>query len=396
MTPMRLPIAFALVVAACLSFFAPDALAQPGCSIESLPELALHRDRFVAATAALRRATGVAAAEAVVARWEALVALFWATHLYCERPTEAATALRRPLLGDTDPEALAALRRASEVCARVARRNHVLGSSLLLCVLGANTPGTHDGWTPTLRPGLGPFFEGTAQVSSDMFEAAQRSLAAMRRVAADRPLDAEERATVRSQRLALAAMAAAVGDAPLVHETLAPLGHDPDACVLRAELAATLGDGPGAIRTLREAAVVSPGSAAVHAALALTIWFFRQPGPTRIDPRLLGDLDRERWTPLAYDHARIALCVTSDDADARWIEGVVALVETLQSEVRGASAWGTWTTAPQPPPPLPMDYLGPRWWTMPSQVAGYEERCEALLDRRGVRARVREPWPAPR
>ena len=66
MTPMRLPIAFALVVAACLSFFAPDALAQPGCSIESLPELALHRDRFVAATAALRGATGVAAAEAVL------------------------------------------------------------------------------------------------------------------------------------------------------------------------------------------------------------------------------------------------------------------------------------------------------------------------------------------
>jgi hypothetical protein len=285
MRPMR-PLPLALLVASLLGLFTPAALAQPGCSDATLAELARHRARYFAATRALRAATGIAAAEAAVARWEALGALYWATSQPCERPSPQVAALRRPLLGATDADALAALQRASQGCARVARREHVLGLTLFRCVLGANTPAPRDGWTPTPRPGMAPFFAGTARESSQMFAVARSSLAAMRAVEAQRPLGADERAIVTSQRLALAAMAAAVRDEALVNETLAPLGASPEASELRAELAATLGDGVGAVRTLREAAAASPGSAAVHAALAQAIWFFARPGRPDIDPRL--------------------------------------------------------------------------------------------------------------
>lgn len=186
---------------------------------------------------------------------------------------------------------------------------------------------------------------------------------------------------------------AAAGDAALVNETLAPLGTSPEASELRAELAATLGDGVGAVRTLREAAAASPGSAVVHAALAQAIWFFARPGRPDIDPRLLGDLARDRWAPLAYDHARVALCVAPDDADDRWLERLFAHVQALQAEVRGANAWGVWSTAPPPPPPLPVGYLGRRGRVPPPVTEGFEESCEALLRRVGVSARAREPWP---
>lgn len=392
MRPMRrLPLA--LLIASLLALLAPAAHAQPGCSDATLADLARYRARYLAATRALRAATGIAAAEAAVARWEALGALYWATSQPCERASPQVAALRRPLLGATEADARAALQRASQECARVARREHVLGLTLFRCVLGANSPVPRYGWTPTPRPGMAPFFEGTARASSQLFAIARGSLAAMRSVEAQRPLDANDRAIVTSQRLALAAMGAAVGDAALVNETLAPLGASPAASELRAELAATLGDGAGAIRTLREAAVASPASAVVHAALAQAIWFFARPGRPDIDPRLLGDLARERWTPLAYDHARVALCVAPDDADDRWLERLFVHVQALQAEVRGANAWGTWSTAPQPQPPLPVGYLGRQGRIPPPVTEGFEESCEALLRRLGVSAPAREPWP---
>jgi hypothetical protein len=387
------PRSLALLVASLLALFTPAALAQPGCSDATLADLARHRARFFAATRALQAATGVAAAEAAAGRWEALSALFWATSQPCDHPSPQVAALRRPLLGVTEADARAALGRASLVCARVARREHLLGLTLSRCVLGANSPAPRYGWTPTPRPGMRPFFEGTARESAQMFTVARSSLAAMRSVEAQPPLAANDRAIVTSQRLALAAMAAAVGDAALVNETLAPLGASPEASELRAELAATLGDGVGAIRTLREAAAASPGSAVVHAALAQAIWFFARPGRPDIDPRLLGDLARERWYPLAYDHARVALCVAPDDADPQWLERVFVHVQTLQAEVRGANAWGTWSTAPQPPPPLPVGYLGRPGRIPPPTTEGFEESCEALMQRAGVSARAREPWP---
>ena len=73
MRPMR-PLPLALLVASLLGLFTPAALAQPGCSDATLAELARHRARYFAATRALRAATGIAAAEAAVARWEALKA----------------------------------------------------------------------------------------------------------------------------------------------------------------------------------------------------------------------------------------------------------------------------------------------------------------------------------
>lgn len=368
--------------------------AQPGCSEASTATVALYRARHDEALRALRAATGAAeAAEAAFARWDALYALYFATRQTCEAPSPERIELRRALLGTNDTEAAVALRGASADCADVARRFHVMGLALQQCVRDATHFGGPAWWPPTPRADRTVFVEGSSQASADAWNAARSSLDAQR---AQVQLGALGEETLRSIRLTVAAMAAAVGDAQTVFDTLSTLGADPEATALRAEVEAVVGDGQSAIRRLRTGVLVAPRSAALHLALAVTIHFFARRDVASPTARLIDGLAPTDWMPLAYDHARIALCVAPDDATDAWLGGAVAMVRALQETLRGVDAWVTNPTAPAPPSPLPVEYLGRPGHRDAPPVAAYEETCERLLRRRNIRATAREPWTAPR